>query len=197
MPCQLKTANHRYRLRTSFNRMNRHCRNILIAPHTIDYHLSASTATELLRDSLIPPQKQRCGLRESMNAKHLDKLHIYCVSMRSDIAMFEQFYRKGHLVIKMRSERLTYLPDCFGSIHEEFLCSLPQSLAPTTISLRNTKSRQNFEYLFRHSILDLKFIDNETIKNFLADAAIHHKYIWKKCYRRSSCSSLFSRKEVT
>ena len=102
-------------------------------------------------------------------------LHSYLVFMRTVIKQFEQFCQEGRLIIKRRYERPACLPECFHCIYQEFLCSLPQNLAPATISLHETNSRQFFEYLLKHSILDLKLVGYETVKKFLADAATHHR----------------------
>ena len=101
--------------------------------------------------------------------------HRYLVFMRTVIKQFEQFCKEGRLIIKRRYERPACLPGCFHSIYQEFLCSLPQNLAPATISLHETNSRQFFEYLVKRSILDLKLFGYETVKEFLADAATHHR----------------------
>lgn len=100
--------------------------------------------------------------------------------MRIVISRFDHFYREGTLVIKRRNERRKNLPDCFYSIHQEFLHTLPQNLAPGTLSLHNTNSRRFFEYLANRSITDLRSVDNETVRNYFIEAAVQHKRSMEK-----------------
>lgn len=126
-------------------------------------------------------QKAEIWLRKQKERELSGKIvrHTYNC-MRIVILQFDQFYRDGHLVIQRRVEHSKCLPDHFQSIHQEFLHTLPQNLASGTISLHKTNSRQFFEYLIKCSISDLKVVNSETIRNFLADAANRHKRSMEK-----------------
>lgn len=148
-------------------------------PSTIDFHIN--TLNHIYNDGSDEKltysfEKAEIWLKKQQKRKTMGQItHRYYVCMRTVTEQFEEFYKKGHLVIKKRNEHSVRLPECFGSIHQEFIHSLPQRLAPATISLYETNSRQFFEYLTAHSILDLISVDRELIENFLSDAITHHK----------------------
>lgn len=147
--------------------------------NTVLYHIQTLRRvydSEVSRKLTYSPDKARIWLKEQRNRQLEGQIsHKWYVFMQTAIEQFDQFCLEGRLMITRRYEHPGRLNECFHSIHQEFSLSLPQKLAQSTRKLYVTNSRQFFEYLEKHSILDLKSITHGIIVDYLAAAATHHE----------------------
>lgn len=98
------------------------------------------------------------------------------VQMHTAIEQFNQFLREGTLTIKKRYlSSKVLLPEYFLEIQRAFLKTLPEDLHRSTVRIYEVCSRQFFDYLFNHSIVDLKMIKFDIIENYLAETKESHK----------------------
>lgn len=146
---------------------------------TIDFHIG--TLKRIYNNGsnekfTYSPIKAKTWLKKQQERKTTGQItQSYYVCMRAAVKQFQEFYLEGHLVIKKRNEHPICLPECFYSIHQDFIHSLPRKPAMTTVSPHETNSKQFFEYLAAHSILNINSVDQNVIQSYLSDAITHHR----------------------
>jgi len=131
---------------------------------------------EIIEKDTYSYEKANIWLKKQYERKETGQItnHTY-ICIRAVKEQFEEFCRESRLVIRFRREPKQSLPDYFQNIHQNFIHSLPITLCQSTIRLHDISSRQFFEYLIGHSILNLAQINHKIIEEYITNAGTRHK----------------------